>query len=124
VAGFIGSPAMNFLAATVESGGRIVLDGGGAIVTGTNVGEGRKVTAGVRPEHLTPCAPSAANLVGSVEIIEALGADTLIHVAVAGGSIIARLPPGTAATVGEPIALAAVPTRVYLFDASSGARIA
>jgi sn-glycerol 3-phosphate transport system ATP-binding protein len=124
VAGFIGSPAMNFLAATVESGGRIVLDGGGAIATGTNVGEGRKVTAGVRPEHLTPCAPSAANLVGSVEMIEALGADTLIHVAVAGGSIIARLPPGTAATVGEPIALAAAPTRVYLFDATSGARIA
>ena len=124
VAGFIGSPAMNFLAATVESGGRIALDGGGAIAAGTNVGEGRKVTAGVRPEHLTPCAPSAANLVGSVEMIEALGADTLIHVAVAGGSIVARLPPGTAATVGEPIALAAAPKRVYLFDASSGARIA
>jgi sn-glycerol 3-phosphate transport system ATP-binding protein len=123
VAGFIGSPAMNFLAATVESGGRIVVDGGGAIARGPNVGEGRKVTAGVRPEHLTPCAPSVGNLVGSVEIIEALGADTLIHVAVAGGSIIARLPPGTAATIGEPIALAAVPTRVYLFDASSGARL-
>jgi sn-glycerol 3-phosphate transport system ATP-binding protein len=123
VAGFIGSPAMNFLAATVESGGRIVVDGGGAIARGANVGEGRKVTAGVRPEHLTPCAPSVGNLVGSVEIIEALGADTLIHVAVAGGSIIARLPPGTAATIGEPIALAAVPTRVYLFDASSGARL-
>ena len=123
VAGFIGSPAMNFLAAKVEAGGRIVLDAGGAIGAGTKIGEGRKVTAGVRPEHLTPCAPSVSNLVGSVEIIEALGADTLIHVAVAGGSIIARLPPGTAATVGEPIALAAVPTRVYLFDTTSGARI-
>jgi len=124
VAGFIGSPAMNFLAAKVESGGRVAFDGGGAIAARVNVDEGRKVTVGVRPEHLTPCAPSAANLVGSVEMIEALGADTLIHVAVAGGSIIARLPPGTAATVGEPIALAAAPTRVYLFDAESGARIA
>jgi sn-glycerol 3-phosphate transport system ATP-binding protein len=124
VAGFIGSPAMNFLAAKIESGGRIAFDGGGGVAGGAKVGEGRNVTAGVRPEHLTPCAPSEANLVGSVEMIEALGADTLIHVAVAGGSIIARLPPGTAATVGEPIALAAAAKRVYLFDAESGARIA
>ena len=123
VAGFIGSPAMNFLPGRVDPGGRIALDGGGGVAGVAGVGEGRKVTAGVRPEHLTPCAPSAANLVGSVEMIEALGADTLIHVSVAGASIIARLPPGTAATVGEPIALAAAPSRVYLFDAASGARI-
>jgi sn-glycerol 3-phosphate transport system ATP-binding protein len=123
VAGFIGSPAMNFLAGTVEQGGRVVLDGGGALTAGAKTSAGRKVTAGVRPEHLTPCTPSAANLVGSVEMIEALGADTLIHVAVGGASIIARLPPGTPATVGEPIALAASPGRVYLFDANGGARI-
>jgi len=124
VAGFIGSPAMNFLPGRAEGGGRIVLDGGGAIASGVNVSDGRKITIGVRPEHLTPCAPSAANLVGSVEMIEALGADTLIHVAASGGSIIARLPQGAPATVGEPIALAAVPARVYLFDSESGARIA
>jgi sn-glycerol 3-phosphate transport system ATP-binding protein len=123
VAGFIGSPAMNFLAGTVEPGDRVALDGGGAVPGGAKLGAGRKVTVGVRPEHLTPCLPSAANLVGSVEMIEALGADTLIHVAVAGTSVIARLPPGTPATVGEPIALAAQPGRVYLFDADSGARI-
>jgi sn-glycerol 3-phosphate transport system ATP-binding protein len=124
VAGFIGSPAMNFLPGRAEGGGRIVLDGGGTIAGGVNLGDGRKITVGVRPEHLTPCAPSAANLVGSVEMIEALGADTLIHVAASGGSIIARLPHGAPATVGEPIALAAAPARVYLFDAESGTRIA
>ena len=123
VAGFIGSPAMNFLAAKVEAGGRVVLDGGGPIAEWANGGAGRRITVGIRPEHLTPCAPSAANLVGSVEMIEALGADTLIHVAVAGNSIIARLPNGAPATVGEPIALAAAPVRVYLFDAGSGVRI-
>ena len=123
VAGFIGSPAMNFLSGTVETGGRIALKGGGAIAGAANIGAGRKITAGVRPEHLTPCAPSEANLVGSVEMIEALGADTLIHVAVAGSSIIVRQPNGAPANVGEPIALAAAPSRVYLFDADSGARI-
>jgi sn-glycerol 3-phosphate transport system ATP-binding protein len=124
VAGFIGSPAMNFLPARVESAGRIVLDGGGQIAESANAAVGGSITVGVRPEHLTPCAPSAANLVGSVEMIEALGADTLIHVAVGGSSIVARLPQGAPATVGEPIALAAAPARVYLFDAASGARIA
>jgi sn-glycerol 3-phosphate transport system ATP-binding protein len=123
VAGFIGSPAMNFLPGKADTGGRITLDGGGAMTARARVNAGRKVTAGVRPEHLAPCTPSAANLVGSVEMIEALGADTLIHVAVAGGTIIARLPPGTPAGVGEPIALAAAPAHVYLFDAGSGARI-
>src|SRR4029077_12604462 len=107
-----------------EGGGRIVLGRGGAIASGANVSDGRQINTGVRPEHLTPCAPSAANLVGSVEMIEALGADTLIHVAASGGSIIARLPQGAPATVGEPIAPAAVPARVALLDAESGARIA
>jgi sn-glycerol 3-phosphate transport system ATP-binding protein len=124
VAGFIGSPAMNFLAGTAEPGGRVTLNGGGAIAAAGNLATGRKVTVGIRPEHLTPCAPSAATLVGSVEVIEALGADTLLHVAVAGGSIIARLPHGAPATVGEPIALAAAPGRVYLFDADTGGRLA
>jgi sn-glycerol 3-phosphate transport system ATP-binding protein len=124
VAGFIGSPAMNFLVGTTEGGGSVRLDGGGAIASGTGVAAGRKITVGVRPEHFTPCAPSAANVVGSVEMIEALGADTLIHVAAAGGSIIARLPHGAPAAVGEPIALAAKSERVYLFDADTGGRIA
>ena len=123
VAGFIGSPAMNFLAGTAEAGGRVGLNGGGTIAAAGNLTQGRKVTVGIRPEHLTPCAPSAASLVGSVEVIEALGADTLLHVAVAGGSIIARLPHGAPATIGEPIALAAAPGRVYLFDTESGTRL-
>jgi sn-glycerol 3-phosphate transport system ATP-binding protein len=123
VAGFIGSPAMNFLGGKVGARGSVTLNGGGAIATASGATEGRNMTVGIRPEHLTPCAPSAASLVGSVEVIEALGADTLIHVAVAGGSVIARLPHGTPATVGEPIALAAAPGRVYLFDADTGARL-
>ena len=123
VAGFIGSPAMNFLVGTAEAGGRVGLNGGGTIAAAGNLTPGRKVTVGIRPEHLTPCAPSAASLVGSVEVIEALGADTLLHVAVAGGSIIARLPHGAPATIGEPIALAAAPGRVYLFDTESGTRL-
>jgi sn-glycerol 3-phosphate transport system ATP-binding protein len=123
VAGFIGSPAMNFLDGVSEGNGRIALDGGGSVVVPNAPAAGRKLTIGIRPEHLTPCKPSEANLVGSVEVIEALGADTLLHVAVAGRTIIARLPDGTPAEVGAPIALAADRERIYLFDADTGARL-
>jgi sn-glycerol 3-phosphate transport system ATP-binding protein len=124
VAGFIGSPAMNFLSGIGKAGGRIALDGAGEIAAVAGVAEGRRLTVGMRPEHLSPCAPSAASVVGSVEMIEALGADTLVHLAVGGRPVIARLPQGAPAALGEPIALAAAPGRVYVFDAESGQRIA
>ena len=123
VAGFIGSPAMNFLEGRSEGAGRIALDSSGSVSVSARIDAGRRLTVGIRPEHLAPCKPSEANLVGSVEVIEALGADTLVHVAVAGRPIIARLPHGSGAGVGEPIALAAARDRVYLFDAESGARV-
>ena len=124
VAGFIGSPAMNFLDGKSDGNDRVALDGGGSVPIAAKLAAGRELTVGVRPEHLTPCKPSEANLVGSVEMVEALGADTLVHVSVAGRTAIARLPHGSAAEIGEPIALAAARDRIYLFDAGTGARIA
>jgi sn-glycerol 3-phosphate transport system ATP-binding protein len=122
VAGFIGSPAMNFLEGTSEGDGRVALDGSGKVPVRVPIPAGRKVMVGVRPEHLAPSAPSGASVVGSVEMIEALGADTLVHVAVSGRPVIARLPHGAPAVVGEPMALAAQPDRVYVFD-ENGARL-
>jgi sn-glycerol 3-phosphate transport system ATP-binding protein len=123
VAGFIGSPAMNFLEGKSDGNGRVALDGGGSVPIAAKLAAGRALTVGIRPEHLTPCKPSEANLVGSVEVVEALGADTLVHVSVAGRTAIARLPNGTSAEIGEPIALAATRDRIYLFDAGTGARV-
>ena len=123
VAGFIGSPAMNFLEGKSDGNGRVALDGGGSVPIAAKLAAERELTVGIRPEHLTPCKPSEANLVGSVEVVEALGADTLVHVSVAGRTAIARLPNGTSAEIGEPIALAATRDRIYLFDAGTGARV-
>ncbi|HET9764978.1 MAG TPA: sn-glycerol-3-phosphate import ATP-binding protein UgpC [Casimicrobiaceae bacterium] len=123
VAGFIGSPAMNFMPGKGEGNGRVALDGSGSVPVDVRVDAGRKVTVGVRPEHLAPTAPSAASVVGSVEMVEALGADTLVHVAVSGRPVIARLPHGTPAAVGEPMALAARADRVYVFDGDTGQRL-
>jgi sn-glycerol 3-phosphate transport system ATP-binding protein len=123
VAGFIGSPAMNFLEGKSDGNGRVVLDGGGSVPVAPKLEAGRDVTIGIRPEHLTPRKPSEADLVGSVEVVEALGADTLVHVSIAGRTTIARLPNGIPVAVGEPIALAATRDRIYVFDAGSGARV-
>src|SRR5438874_4691535 len=72
VAGFIGSPAMNFIQGKSEGDGRVSLDGAGNVAIGLRLEAGRKLTIGVRPEHLTPSVPSAASIVGSIEVIEAL----------------------------------------------------
>jgi sn-glycerol 3-phosphate transport system ATP-binding protein len=114
---------MNFLDGKADGAGRVALDGGAGVPVAAKFAAGRELTIGIRPEHLTPCKPSEANLVGSVEMVEALGADTLVHVSIGGRTTIARLPNGTSAAVGEPIALAATRDRIYVFDAETGARI-
>jgi sn-glycerol 3-phosphate transport system ATP-binding protein len=82
VAGFIGAPAMNFLRARVSQGGRAaVLDAGPqvAFVDGPrDAADGTPVTIGIRPEHiLAGRAPDAAIL--AVDLVEPLGAESLVH---------------------------------------------
>ncbi len=102
VAGFIGSPPMNLM--PMKEGGRDVL-------------------LGVRPEHLEPCAPSAANLTVEVDLIEPLGADTLAHGHVNGTRLIARLPAATHVAEGA-LPLCFDPANRHYFDPATGARVA
>src|SRR5437016_8205774 len=51
VAGFIGSPSMNFLSGKSEGGGAIALDGGGSVPIAAKLAAGRELTVGIRPEH-------------------------------------------------------------------------
>lgn len=124
VAGFIGSPAMNFLPARAEGGARFTLLAGGALVAAVDgVAAGASVTVGIRPEHLRPAAPGEAVLSGPVEMVEQLGADTLIHVGHGAETIIARMPHEIRHEVGSTIHLATDPAKTFLFDSASGARI-
>ena len=124
VAGFIGSPAMNFMPAKAEGGGRFALQAGGAITAATGgVEAGRAVTLGVRPEHLSPAGAGDAMVSGAVEMVEQLGADTLVHVGHGPETIIARIPQGMHPGLGSTLHLAADPANVFLFDSASGARI-
>ena len=85
VAGFIGSPAMNFFPAEVES-----VEDGKARIAGASVAPfvlpagpfkpGARVTIGVRPEHLTPAAGGDFATTGVVELVERLGEASYAHV--------------------------------------------
>ena len=124
VAGFIGSPAMNFLPARAEGGARFALLAGGAVTAAAGgVPAGTAVTVGIRPEHLRPVPAAEAMLSGQVEMVEQLGADTLLHVGHGAETIIARMPHEIRHEVGSTIHLTADPARVFLFDSASGARM-
>jgi sn-glycerol 3-phosphate transport system ATP-binding protein len=125
VAGFIGSPSMNFVPGRVESPGRVVLDHGGVMnAPATSAVEaGRAVTVGVRPEHLHPCDAEQAMLSGPVEMVEMLGADMLLHVAHGSHTVLARQPHGAQPPVGTVLHFRVDPPAVFLFDAQTGARL-
>ncbi|HQR11805.1 MAG TPA: sn-glycerol-3-phosphate import ATP-binding protein UgpC [Casimicrobiaceae bacterium] len=124
VAGFIGSPAMNFMPARAVGGwGFSLLAGGTATAAIGGTEAGRAVTVGIRPEHLRPADAGEAVVSGTVEMVEQLGADTLLHVGHGASTIIARLPHGELPGLGSMLHLAADPEHVYLFDTATGARI-
>jgi sn-glycerol 3-phosphate transport system ATP-binding protein len=124
VAGFIGSPAMNFLPGKANGDGRIALDHGGEARTSrAALSGGRAVMVGIRPEHLIPCGAGEAFVSGPVEMVEQLGADALVHVGHGETPIIARVPHGTSPTVGSTFCATADPARVFAFDAATGQRL-
>ncbi len=129
VAGFIGSPAMNFLDARVTEDGDLVLDGGPTLPGRPlfQAQAGRRVTLGIRPEHLRalPDGEAGDGLSLTVELVETLGADTLAHGRLDpdGQQVTARLPGTRQVREGARIACAVAPEALHLFDADSGARL-
>jgi len=94
VAGFIGSPRMNFLAAEVAGQRDEIIDIGGksgfriAIpVQGDLPAAGAQLTVGVRPEHLRIVDPAHGMLAGEVQITEHLGGETFVYVALGSGEV-------------------------------------
>ncbi len=108
VAGFLGSPAMNFLSG-VMADGRARGDGFDVAAGGSGA-----VVVGVRPQDLEIGTGDGITL--RVEVIEAMGFEAYAHGEVGGVPLVARLTPEelSAARVGEELRL--VPKRVHLFD--------
>ena len=93
VAGFIGSPRMNLLEATVVAGpNEATLDlGGGTVIampTGIDLAPGTKVTVGIRPGHFDRPDVGDVALPATVELLENLGGTTLVHARTAGGAVL------------------------------------
>ncbi len=128
VAGFIGSPAMNLLNAPV-SGGKAHL---GDFDLDVPASAGSSVTVGIRPEGFTPASTGFHVL---VEVVEELGADAFVYgkpvdknVSFAqagdeGAQVIVRWDPKDPPKPGATVTVAAIPTAIHLFDATTGERL-
>jgi len=124
VAGFIGSPAMNFLPGRREGGEVVVADSVRIPLPPAVQREaGEAITAGVRPEHLVRGAPSGPIFRFTVETVEALGADSLLHGVLGGHPIVARVEGHVSPQPGEVISFAAMTDKVHFFDTASGKRL-
>lgn len=133
VAGFIGSPAMNFLEGKVvaaEAGDGLVFRGGGVEMALTRAqidrfaGPLERVTLGVRPQHMAAASAEDASGRGEVVHVELMGAETFAHLKLHGGAedkaFVLRLPGDVPVHVGDALAFALDAPRAQLFGPDGG----
>ncbi|HEY1382514.1 MAG TPA: ABC transporter ATP-binding protein [Dongiaceae bacterium] len=133
VAGFVGSPSMNFLQGRLEAranelGIRLAGNGQGTWLPLPHIPRGavagQEVTLGIRPETVTlangeghPCLDAV------IDVLEPTGADTVAVASVNGHPVTARLKPGDVRQTGRPVRLAVDMSRASLFDPATELRI-
>ena len=130
VAGFIGSPSMNFLDTRLsDDGAAVALPGGEQLALGGAAAQagasGRPVVLGIRPEHLELAEESRANAHLTVDLVEQLGADSLIYGRLGddGAELTLRVQGIHAPAPGERLPLSVTPEHIHLFDPESGKRL-
>jgi len=126
VAGFIGAPSMNLIPGHADRERGLKLDGSGEIVPlpASRACAGNFVF-GLRPEDVEvaqaePPAAGRVDVAAVVEVVEPLGADTLIFATVGGHPVAARVRPGIRPEPGEALRLRFNLDRMHLFDAGTG----
>jgi len=120
VAGFIGSPMMNFIDGVSKGGGAPFVFAGGSLDLPAPAG--RPVTLGQRPEHIHLATDAAWR--GEVLLVEPTGADTYVVVKTQAGLITLRAPANTRLDIGEAVGLTVSDQHNNWFDKASGLRIA
>jgi multiple sugar transport system ATP-binding protein len=126
VAGFIGSPKMNFLKTSVESIGpgavSIRLPGGGTLAipvrggTPAGLASGASVTLGVRPQDVVVPEQGHAVFTGRVRVVERLGSESYIYLACGEEqTVVARREPSASTAVGEALSVGLIADRCHLF---------
>ena len=131
VAGFIGSPQMNFLdAKCTVKGDKVDLDLGESVITlsGDKAKklidggyDGKTVVMGIRPEDVyddeeTVAANADTVIESTVRVYELLGAEVYLYFDYAGANFTARVKPSTTARTGDHIKVALEPSKIHVFD--------
>ena len=124
VAGFIGSPTMNFADGTVQGGERpkVRLANGALVEVSANLPlrDGQAVTIGMRPEHLFFADKGIA---GQVLVLEPLGMSTQVTIEVMGERLALLTLDRPTLAPGDPVNLAIASANVHVFDTASGRAI-
>jgi len=133
VAGFIGSPSMNFIETkVVEDNGRLYVDGGSFRLAIPEELAKRyrprlndEVIFGIRPEHINDRAfvsdiPGREKLEAIVDVMEPVGSEVILIVAVGEHHLTAKVDPHTKASVHQPIGLSVDMNNIHLFDRETG----
>ena len=130
VAGFTGSPPMNFLAANIS-----IIDGEACVALGNSEQRltlsmhdayfrslaGRAVTFGIRPEDLSVAQSGNhdVRLDARVVVVEPLGAETLVTLTCEGGELVGRFPPEAVFVRDQPIGVWVNMDKMHLFDSAT-----
>ena len=133
VAGFIGTPPMNFIEGRLRADGALLFEGGEGMeipVPATH-GEalagfaGKTITLGLRPEDIGSAAAEqlagAPRIRAQVEVVEPMGAESYVHLGLGGSSIISRVDAHRKLAVGETAEPAVYIDKAHFFDPATGA---
>ncbi|HEX6005005.1 MAG TPA: sn-glycerol-3-phosphate ABC transporter ATP-binding protein UgpC [Burkholderiales bacterium] len=131
VAGFFGSPAMNFFRGILGRDRTLRLAGDGfAIALGAagcsnlEAYADREIVVGLRPEDLVPATDRARpTLSARLEYVEPVGNEIFLNLKLGERDVVARVPPMPLPEPGREIALQFSPEKLHCFDAQSGARL-
>jgi multiple sugar transport system ATP-binding protein len=131
VAGFTGSPPMNFAKCHINAdGGTLTLDGGITLTIPANrqgalaAHKGKPLTFGIRPEHIALASDAeASGFSAEVLLTEPLGSDTLALLKFGSTEMTGRFPPDVGLKVGSTVPIALAMGKFHLFDAETGLAI-
>ncbi len=126
VASFIGSPAMNLLEGKVSIDGcRFEADGGVAIALGGQrlLWAGRKMTLGIRPEHIALSSQAAGGIPWTIDTLEMLGADNLVHGRWGTQKMVVRLSHQARPQPGSTLWLHLPEEHLHFFESENGQRL-
>jgi multiple sugar transport system ATP-binding protein len=124
VAGFIGSPPMNFLSGRIDdkvplgfSHDSFNLDLSPALSTKLGPVRGKPVTLGIRPEGVT--LGGQPGFRAGVEVVEQMGNEVIVYLKANSDTLIARVPPQNAPRPGDSVTVGFVPDHLHFFDAET-----